>query len=69
MKTIRLFLLLLLALGMSLNVVRADDGILYTSDKLTSNMINCMVQDHRGFIWVGTQNGLNRFDGYRFTPY
>ena len=47
----------------------ADEGILYTSGQLTSTLINCIMQDHQGYIWVATQNGLNRFDGYRFTPY
>jgi ligand-binding sensor domain-containing protein len=29
----------------------------------------CIIQDKRGFIWVGTQDGLNKFDGYTFTIY
>ena len=29
----------------------------------------CMAQDRRGFIWIGTQDGLNRFDGYDFKIY
>ena len=28
-----------------------------------------MLQDRRGFIWIGTYNGLNRYDGYRFKTY
>jgi len=30
---------------------------------------NCVVQDPAGFIWIGTQNGLNRFDGYHCLVY
>jgi hypothetical protein len=38
-----------------------------TEDGLSSNHVNCVTKDSRGFIWVGTDNGLNRFDGYTFT--
>jgi len=30
---------------------------------LTSNTINCIYKDYKGFVWLGTANGLNRFDG------
>jgi len=28
--------------------------------------VNCILQDSRGFIWIGTDNGLNRYDGRDF---
>lgn len=31
--------------------------------------INCMVMDHKGFLWIGTGNGLVKFDGYRFVVF
>lgn len=34
---------------------------------LSHNKVNCILQDKRGFIWIGTNDGLNRFDGHRFT--
>lgn len=33
---------------------------------LSNNIINCMLQDRSGFMWFGTRDGLNRFDGYSF---
>jgi signal transduction histidine kinase/ligand-binding sensor domain-containing protein/CheY-like chemotaxis protein len=33
---------------------------------LSQNTVTAVLQDHEGFLWVGTQNGLNRYDGYRF---
>lgn len=42
----------------------------YTSDDgLSQNMVDCIFQDSRGFMWFGTWNGLNRFDGYTFRTY
>ena len=33
---------------------------------LSSNAITCSIQDHNGFMWFGSRNGLNRFDGNAF---
>ena len=41
----------------------------YTSDQLSSNQITNICQDRTGYIWVGTEFGLNKYDGYRFTNY
>ncbi len=35
-------------------------------DGLSNNKVNCLLQDKTGFIWIGTENGLNRYDGYEF---
>ncbi len=49
--------------------LKAQNTSLYASDKLSSNNITCFCQDSSGYIWIGTQYGLNRFDGYNFTVY
>src|ERR671913_2589232 len=36
---------------------------------LSHNKVNCILQDKRGFIWLGTDDGLNRYDGTRFTVF
>lgn len=35
------------------------------NDNLSHSDVNCVLQDSLGYIWIGTNNGLNRFDGYR----
>ena len=62
-------LLLPFVLLLTSATARADFGRLYTADQLSSSMIGYMAQDAYGFIWVATQYGLNKFDGYRFTHY
>lgn len=47
----------------------ANSGRLYTSNDMSSSLIRCIIQDKYGFIWVGTNYGLNRFDGYKFSFY
>jgi signal transduction histidine kinase/ligand-binding sensor domain-containing protein len=47
------------------SVVRFEH--LTIQDGLSQNAASAIFQDGRGFLWVGTQDGLNRYDGYSFT--
>jgi len=36
---------------------------------LSQGYVTALAQGRQGFLWVGTQDGLNRYDGYAFTVY
>ncbi|MBX7150848.1 histidine kinase [bacterium] len=38
-------------------------------DGLSQSTVRCILQDRKGFMWFGTANGLNRYDGYSLTIY
>ena len=44
-------------------------AIITTDDGLSQNVINTIYQDRKGFIWFGTNDGINRYDGYEFKIY
>ena len=52
---------------------RADELMAFhnltTADGLTSNQVSAIYRDSRGFLWVGTEEGLDRYDAYRFAPF
>lgn len=42
---------------------------LNTNDGLSQGTVNCVYQDKKGFVWIGTNDGLNRYDAYSFRVY
>ncbi len=38
----------------------------YSIGQLSDNRFHAICEDHSGFMWIGTENGLNRYDGYNF---
>jgi len=67
LRTIVLFLFLLGAFPVAAQVMRTKR---FTTDNgLPSDLANCLLQDRSGFLWIGTTNGLCRYDGYSFKVY
>lgn len=62
--------LLLLPFFIFLSSASAQTGKLYTIyDGLSCTDVIQVLQDYKGFIWLATSNGLNRFDGSKFNIY
>ncbi|MES2689838.1 MAG: two-component regulator propeller domain-containing protein, partial [Bacteroidota bacterium] len=43
--------------------------LISTAQGLSNRWATCLVQDDAGMMWIGTINGLNRYDGYETKPY
>ncbi len=67
MKNIILFLLVLISQLFAQEQFRFKK--LNQDHGLSSNSVQKIFQDSLGFIWIGTQDGLNRFDGFNFKLY
>ena len=63
---ILIFNLLLTLNGFSQHYVFTNYSI---NEGLSQSVVNCVFQDSKGYIWIGTQNGLNRFNGETFDVY
>ena len=67
MKKHTLYIIYLLLTGLSMSVSsRADSQLSFTQIGLTQGMpshINYIYEDKNGLIWLGTSEGLRRYDG------
>nr|MBI1228477.1 response regulator [Cytophagales bacterium] len=72
-NVIRISLLTLLTSIINPVVMAQDNDPIFQrfsiQEGLSHNSVLCMIQDSRGFLWIGTYDGLNRFDGYQFKEY
>ena len=41
----------------------------YSIGQLSDNRFHAICEDLSGFMWIGTENGLNRYDGYHFNQF
>lgn len=75
-KTIITFTLLILLSFQSVSSIFADGvpnslsfDYFSQANGLPNNQVQCIFQDKKGWIWIGTSSGLSRFDGYRFVNF
>lgn len=62
------FLALFIALHATMTLA-AMDGTLYTPNKMASSLVSRTCQDSYGFVWIATDFGLSKYDGYNFINY
>jgi signal transduction histidine kinase/ligand-binding sensor domain-containing protein/DNA-binding response OmpR family regulator len=69
----RTLILLFLIVFVTVEAIAQSEKINFKSytinDGLSQNAVMCLLQDRYGFIWIGTEDGLNKFDGYDFISY
>ena len=70
----RYFICFLLAALLYSNIIFAQQNEplfkhITKANGLISNQVGAILQDSKGFVWIVTQAGLQRYDGKRFTTY
>lgn len=70
-KTITFSLIILCVLSScsAPDIQLADKASVQISNDLSSKRISCFLEDAYGYIWIGTERGLNRFNGYEYKQY
>ncbi len=73
-RLLKYYLLCYLALYFAHPIYAQDFPQLYfenitTSNGLSDNMITCIYEDSHGFLWIGTANGLNKYDGIQIQTF
>jgi len=73
MRLKKYILAVLLILGSCINMFAQNQGLYFEQinydEDFSPSMISSIVQNKKGFIWIGTENGLFRYDGYSFYRY
>ncbi len=73
MRCLRFLLAVLTCLFGASTGLAQDSPVLFDrldhEQGLSNDAVRCLLQDRTGYLWVGTENGLNRYDGTRFTVF
>lgn len=73
LRSLYFSILIILAVWVQTTYAQKYDSVhfkhLTIEDGLPNNVVYTIFQDRWGFLWFGTRDGLNRYDGYRFTVY
>lgn len=69
MKMQKIFWVFLVFFALSISVFAEDESEIITTEELTPGFINSIIQDDDGFLWIATQEGLNRYDGMEIINY
>ena len=70
MKNIlRFFLYIILFISVSSKSFAQIEKFYSTDKDISNSLINKIYQDKKGFVWIATEDGLNKFDGTKFTIY
>lgn len=76
MLRVKVLVLVLLFLACFVVAIKTTEGQTHyyfkhyeVEDGLSNNFVLCSIQDKKGFMWFGTIDGLNRFDGYTFKTF
>ncbi len=64
---------LLLLLSFNQNISAQNETLRFEhigiEEGLSNNNVLAIFQDSKGYMWFGTEDGLNKYDGYSFTKY
>ena len=74
MRLVNIIYFLIFTIFSSFSVIAQDnyENLIFKSlsDGVGTRAVSCIVKDHKGIVWIGTQgNGLSSFNGHEFTNY